>query len=386
MAKNTFLSFDTTASNNTDIAGIDIQGTAAVMNFDNAFRQLMAILRTDLDNGQVFVTKAAGYTALAADNNAFYEFTASATLALTAAATLAADWHMMVFANGGAVTINPDGAELINGAATLVVADGNAAYIICTGTAFKAITIPSAASVALKADLLQPYADVASATTTDIGAAASQNVNITGTTTITGFGTVAAGTVRDGIFADILTLTHNGTSLILPGAANITTAAGDSFRAVSLGSGNWRVTEYELAAQAPSLIPIVTDWTAETPVFQGFGTVASVEVFSRRNGDSKEISGRFNSGVPTASDAQMTIGTGLTIDSTKVPNIRIAGSMVRNIATTNAYWPLMLGGVGYISFGLQSGAASPLTPQAGNALFANGNVISFNVKVPITGW
>jgi hypothetical protein len=248
MAKNTFLSFDTTASNNTDIAGIDIQGTAAVMNFDNAFRQLMAILRTDLDNGQVFVTKAAGYTALAADNNAFYEFTAAATLALTAAETLAADWHMMVFANGGAVTINPDGAELINGAATLVVADGDTAYIICTGTAFKAITIPSAASVALKAGLLQPYADVASATTTDIGAAASQNVNITGTTTITGFGTVAAGTVRDGIFADILTLTHNGTSLILPGAANITTAAGDSFRAVSLGSGNWRVTEYERAS------------------------------------------------------------------------------------------------------------------------------------------
>lgn len=146
MAKNTFNDFSTTASSNTDIAGIDIQGTAAVANFDNALRTLMAILRTDLDNGQVFVTKAAGYTALAADNNAFYEFTAAATLALTAAATLAADWHMMVFANGGAVTIDPDGAELINGAATLVVADGDAAYIICTGTAFKAITIAAADS------------------------------------------------------------------------------------------------------------------------------------------------------------------------------------------------------------------------------------------------
>lgn len=147
MAKNTFNDFSTTASSNTDIGGIDIQGTAAVANFDNALRTLMAILRTDLDNGQVFVTKAAGYTADADDNNAFYEFTAAATLALTAAATLAADWHMMVFANGGAVTIDPDGAELINGAATLVVADGNAAFIICTGSAFKAITIPSAARV-----------------------------------------------------------------------------------------------------------------------------------------------------------------------------------------------------------------------------------------------
>ena len=70
-------------------------------------------------------------------------------------------------------------------------------------------------------------AAVASATTTDLGALKSTLVSITGTTTITGFGTVAAGTKREGRFTGILTLTHNGTSLILPGAANITTAAGD---------------------------------------------------------------------------------------------------------------------------------------------------------------
>lgn len=46
MAKNTFNDFDTTASSNTDIAGIDIQGTAAVANFDNALRTLMALLRS----------------------------------------------------------------------------------------------------------------------------------------------------------------------------------------------------------------------------------------------------------------------------------------------------------------------------------------------------
>ncbi len=38
------------------------------------------------------------------------------------------------------------------------------------------------------------YADVASASTTDIGAVNSEKVRITGTTTITGLGTVAAGT------------------------------------------------------------------------------------------------------------------------------------------------------------------------------------------------
>ena len=42
-------------------------------------------------------------------------------------------------------------------------------------------------------------------------------------------------------------LTHNGTSLILPGSANITTAAGDTYEAESLGSGNWVVRAYQKA-------------------------------------------------------------------------------------------------------------------------------------------
>lgn len=88
---------------------------------------------------------------------------------------------------------------------------------------------------------------VASATTCAIGATVSENVSITGTTTITGFGTISAGTKRWGRFTGILTLTHNATSLIIPGGANITTAAGDRFVAVSLGSGNWCVLSYTKA-------------------------------------------------------------------------------------------------------------------------------------------
>lgn len=91
-------------------------------------------------------------------------------------------------------------------------------------------------------------ANVAAATTTDIGAASSVAVNVTGSSvTITGLGTVAAGTTRKVRFAGINTLTHNGTSLILPGAANITTAANDEFEAISLGSGNWLLRYYTKA-------------------------------------------------------------------------------------------------------------------------------------------
>ena len=87
-------------------------------------------------------------------------------------------------------------------------------------------------------------ADIASASTTDIGAATGNYVDVTGTTTITALGTVQAGTQRKVRFTGALTLTYNATSLILPGAVDITTAAGDVADFVSLGGGNWRCTAY----------------------------------------------------------------------------------------------------------------------------------------------
>lgn len=88
---------------------------------------------------------------------------------------------------------------------------------------------------------------IASAATTDIGAINTLHVLINGTTTITSFGTRASNWKR-GRFAAALTLVHNATSLILPAGRNITTAAGDTFEAVSDASGNWRVTRYTSAS------------------------------------------------------------------------------------------------------------------------------------------
>jgi hypothetical protein len=72
-------------------------------------------------------------------------------------------------------------------------------------------------------------------------------VRVTGTVAITSLGTAPSGVTRKLRFAGALTLTHNATSLILPGAANITTAAGDTAEAISLGSGNWVVVQYTRA-------------------------------------------------------------------------------------------------------------------------------------------
>lgn len=103
----------------------------------------------------------------------------------------------------------------------------------------------------------QDWTAIASAGTVNIGAAATERVNITGTTTITAFDTVGAGIAREVRFDGALTLTHNATSLILPGGANITTAAGDTAKFVSEGSGNWRCLWYVQADGTPVINPTV---------------------------------------------------------------------------------------------------------------------------------
>lgn len=87
---------------------------------------------------------------------------------------------------------------------------------------------------------------VASGTTVNLGAINAFKVEITGTTTITSFGS-SADRMKVLRFSDALTLTHHATSLILPGGNNIVTAAGDVALVGSDSSGNWRVLSYTRA-------------------------------------------------------------------------------------------------------------------------------------------
>ena len=112
--------------------------------------------------------------------------------------------------------------------------------------------------------------NLASGTTTDIGAATGNFVDVTGTTTITGLGTVEAGSLRIVRFTGVLLITHNATSLICLGGANITTAANDIAVFISLGSGNWVMADYvrksgaALVAGSGFRGALVTDASAQT--------------------------------------------------------------------------------------------------------------------------
>jgi hypothetical protein len=85
---------------------------------------------------------------------------------------------------------------------------------------------------------------LASAATVDLNTATGNYLQISGTATINSFGTCPAGARFILMFQGIATLTYNATSLIIPGLANKTTAAGDCCMIVSEGSGNWRIVGY----------------------------------------------------------------------------------------------------------------------------------------------
>lgn len=92
------------------------------------------------------------------------------------------------------------------------------------------------------------FADVASASTVDLGAQTTRVIRITGTTAITSFGSTASTRKRFLLrFAGSLTLTYNATSLITQTGASIVTQAGDTCEAIPLGSGNWVVVNYARA-------------------------------------------------------------------------------------------------------------------------------------------
>ncbi|HEX8030032.1 MAG TPA: hypothetical protein VF491_16275 [Vicinamibacterales bacterium] len=111
-----------------------------------------------------------------------------------------------------------------------------------TGTDNAKIATPDSVAA-----LWEQGSDVASAATVSLGEGGY--FFITGTTTITDidFATDKAGRKAWVKFAGVLTLTHNASTLILPGGSSITTAAGDTACFVSEGSDVVRCVAYQKA-------------------------------------------------------------------------------------------------------------------------------------------
>jgi hypothetical protein len=93
------------------------------------------------------------------------------------------------------------------------------------------------------------YPSLASASTVDLGSKRSKNILITGSATITSFGSTSpVGDTKGVVFNGPLLLTYDATNLILPSLANITTEAGDTAEAFCYAAGKWLLRNYQRAS------------------------------------------------------------------------------------------------------------------------------------------
>lgn len=194
----------------------------------------------------------------------------------------------LVLTHNATSLILPTGANITTAAGDWAIfasdASGNwacLAYQRVSGLPLSiSITASDISAAVLAALAFGPFTNLASASTATLASVATVGVNITGTTTITSFGT-GANLLRAVKFASALTLTHNATSLILPTGANIATAAGDVAIMMSDASSNWTCISYQRASgKALSLssgdVTTALGFTPQTalgftPVQQGTG-------------------------------------------------------------------------------------------------------------------
>ena len=163
---------------------------------------------------------------------------------------------------------------------------------------------------------------IASAATTTIGTRGlGDYIHITGTTTITSFGTAAAAGVRRTlIFDGALTLTHNATSLICPGAANIVTVAGTIIEVVAETTANWRV----VSITHPSLS------MAELSYLDGVTSAIQTQLNAKAALASPALTG-----TPTAPTAASTVSsTQIATTAFAVPRTSTTGSARLPVGTT----------------------------------------------------
>lgn len=169
---------------------------------------------------------------------------------------------------------------------------------------------------------------VASAATTNIVAALSNIVIVSGTTTITSLGTPTLGIKRTLVFAGALVLTHNATTLILPGGANITTAAGDSCEVVPNGNPatGWRVVRYTRNAVSPD-----ASQTSSSIVANGAGTANA-------------ITATFAPAITALTNGLLLCVRGASANTTTAPTFSPNGLTVKSIVK-GANTPLMPGDI-----------------------------------------
>jgi len=160
---------------------------------------------------------------------------------------------------GTTVKLHFDGAVLLTYHATDLVMPGGVDYTTSAGDEFEFIEYASGdwrcTGYALASGESLSHFEgvaVASATDCDIWASYGDTVHLTGTTTVTDWGTAPRAGATKRVVCDAATpLTHNATTNDLPGAVSITTVAGDSFTVYAVSASAYKIIDYTRYSTTP---------------------------------------------------------------------------------------------------------------------------------------
>lgn len=227
-------------------------------------------------------------------------------------------------------------------------------------------------------DLAAVEASASIAATVDLGGLGALRVTLTGTGTVTSFGTVP-NRVRFLRFTAAATLTHNATSLVLPGGANIVTVAGDTALAASDASGNWRVLNYARASgkalTGPAAGDISNATTTGRTVLTGTAATGATALGLGAGDSPTHASLTLNrNGTATASLPAAPSGSAMRL---------VGADSALSVISAEAY-----GGQAFFTLRRASGtAASPSSTGAGDAmgLFGTGGYVTGTGFVDYTG-
>ena len=163
--------------------------------------------------------------------------------------------------------------------------------------------------------------DLASAATCDIGGQLSTKLRITGTTGITSFGTNYRGPIMLR-FAGAVTLTHNATTLRIPGGVNMTTTADDVLMAWPTATVSGTLDGWEVALIGPVIPPgtVMAFFQAAAPTGWTQVTTHNNKALRIVSGAGGGSGGSVSFTSAFASQAVSGTNSATTLNSTQIPS------------------------------------------------------------------
>lgn len=136
----------------------------------------------------------------------------------------------------------------------------------------------------------------------------------------------------------------------------------------------------------------ITDWVAYTPTYTGFGTTSNNDSYWRRVGDSIELSIKYTVGTSTATEARVSLPSGLTFGKFGTGKYHLAGRATRDntgSSFSRDFGLFAVNGNSYLTFSIidSSGTASGEAAQNGSSISVSGDDFVLRThSIPIQGW